>query len=108
MSQRLAAVRSTAGDDRDAAQEYRSDSYGGSLAATLNCPAGDWIDRTALTACWFEPQLQIQLAIEADQLRDVSQTSSLWSFARILSEDCSKMLRVRMLTTSFPGLKIEN
>jgi hypothetical protein len=54
------------------------------------------------------PQLQIQLASEADQLSDVSQTSSLWPFARILSEDCSKMLRARLLTTSFPGLKIKN
>jgi hypothetical protein len=54
------------------------------------------------------PQLQNQLASEADQLSDVSQTSSLWSFARILSEDCSKMLRVRLLTASFPGLKIKN
>jgi hypothetical protein len=54
------------------------------------------------------PQLQIQLASEADQLSDVSQTSSLWPFARILSEDCSKMLRARLLTTSFPSLKIKN
>jgi hypothetical protein len=54
------------------------------------------------------PQLQNQLASEADQLSDVPQTSSLWSVARILSEDCSKMLRVRLLTASFPGLKIKN
>jgi hypothetical protein len=45
-------------DDRDAAQECRGDSYGRSLAATLNCLAGDWIDRTAFAACWFDNSLQ--------------------------------------------------
>jgi hypothetical protein len=108
MSQRLAAVRSIAGGDRDTAQECRSDSYGCPLAATLNCPAGDWIDRTALTACWFDISITKPACQRADHLRDVSQTSSLWSFARILSEDCSKMLRARLLTTSFPSLKIKN
>src|SRR5258705_6340559 len=43
-------------DDRDAAQECGGDSR--SLAATLNCLAGDWIDRTALAARWLIPQLQ--------------------------------------------------
>jgi hypothetical protein len=95
-------------DDRDAAQECRGDSYGRSLAATLNCLAGDWIDRTALAAFWLIPQLRERACQRDDQLSGVSQTSSLWSFARILSVDCSKMLRIRPLTASFPGLKIKN
>jgi hypothetical protein len=70
--------------------------------------AGDWIDRTALAACWLDTSIAKTSLPRGDQLSDVSQTSSLWSFARILSEDCSKMLRVRLLTASFPGLKIKN
>jgi len=54
------------------------------------------------------PQLQKPACSRGDQLSDVAQTSSLWSFARILSGDCSKMLRIRPLTASFPGLKIKN
>jgi len=91
-------------DDRDEAQECGGDSYGRSLAATLNCLAGDWIDRTALAARWLIPQLQKP----ACQLSAVSQTDSLWSFARILSVDCSKMLLIRPLTAVFPSLKIKN
>jgi hypothetical protein len=54
MPQRLAAVRLIACRAIDAAQEYRGDSYSRSLAATPNCLAHDWIDRTALAACWFD------------------------------------------------------
>jgi hypothetical protein len=43
--------------DRDAAQECRIDSYRRSLAATLNCLAGNWIDRTALAACWLDTSI---------------------------------------------------
>jgi hypothetical protein len=57
MSQRLAAVRLITCTMMDAAQECRSDSYGRSLAATLNCLAGDWIDRTAFAACWFDTSI---------------------------------------------------
>jgi hypothetical protein len=51
--------------DRDVAKKSRGDSHGNSLAVTLNCLAGDWIDRTALAAFWLIPQLQSQLASEA-------------------------------------------
>jgi hypothetical protein len=44
-------------DDADAAQGCRDDSYGRSLAATLNCLAGDWIDRAALAACWLDTSI---------------------------------------------------
>jgi len=40
--------------DRDAAQKMPCDSYARSLAATLDCLAGDWIDRAALAACWYD------------------------------------------------------
>jgi hypothetical protein len=49
-----------------------------------------------------------RLAGTGDQLSDVAQTSSLWSVARILSADCSKMLRIPPLTASLPSLKIKN
>src|SRR6266511_2835688 len=52
------------------------------------------------------PQLQKPACPRLGQLSDVSQTSNLWSFARFLSADCSKMPRIRLLTTSLPGLKI--
>ena len=58
MSQRLAAVRLITCAMMDAAQECRSDSYGRSLAATLNCLAGDWIEQTALPHAGLIPQLQ--------------------------------------------------
>jgi len=51
---------------------------------------------------------KISLPARLGQLSDVSQTSSLWLFARILSVDCSKMLRIRPLTAAFPSLKIKN
>jgi hypothetical protein len=42
------------------------------------------------------------------QWSDRSQTGNPWSFARILSANCSKMPRTRPLTAAFPGLKIKN
>ncbi|MEH2614563.1 IclR family transcriptional regulator [Bradyrhizobium sp. AZCC 1693] len=88
--------------------ETQRDSYARPLAATLNCLAGDRIDRAALAALVDTATAKTSLPARLGQLSNVSQTSSLWSFARILSADCSKMLRIRPLTTSFPGLKIKN
>jgi hypothetical protein len=49
-----------------------------------------------------------QLASGTGQFSNVSQTGSPRSFARILSGDCSKMLRARPLTASFQGPKIKD
>ena len=74
-------------DDGGAAQERRDDPYVRSLAATLNCLAGDWIDPSGLTA---HLNYKSQLTSAAATSANVFQTSNLWSFARILSADCSK------------------
>ena len=94
--------------DGDAAQECRGYSYCRSLAATLNCLAAIGSTEPVWPHAGLIPNYKNQLASEADQLSDVSQTGSPWSFARILSADCSKMLRIRPLTAAFPSLKIKN
>ena len=83
--------------DRDAAQKSVGDPYGRALAATPNGLAGDWIDRTALAACWLDTSIaKTSVLARRAQLSDVARTSSLWSFARILSGDCSKMPRINV------------
>ena len=96
-------------DDRDAAQECRGDSYARPARRNAELPCGRFGPTEPL---WSHidliPQMQKSVCQRDGQLGDVSQTSSLWLVARILSADCSKMPRIHPLTIIIPGLKIKN
>jgi hypothetical protein len=58
VSQRLAAVRLFACAVIETRRKScRGDSYARSRAATLNCLAGDWIDRAVLAASWLDTSI---------------------------------------------------